>query len=41
MLKSSEYKAYSKFIERLAKRLTKFYYIKLNKYQGFTLTETR
>ena len=31
MLKSSEYKAYSKFIERLAKRLTKFYYIKLNK----------
>ena len=31
MLKSSEYKAYSKFIERLAKKLTKFYYIKLNK----------
>ena len=31
MLKSSEYKAYSKFIERLAKKLNKFYYIKLNK----------
>ena len=31
MIKSSEYKAYSKFIESLAKRLTKFYYSKLNK----------
>ena len=30
-LKSSEYKVYSKFIENLAKRLTKFYYLKLNK----------
>ena len=31
MLKSSEYKVYSKFIENLANRLTKFYYSKLNK----------
>jgi len=31
MLKSSDYKAYSKFIENLANKLTKFYYSKLNK----------
>ncbi len=31
MIKSSNYKAYSKFIENLAKNLTKFYYSKLNK----------
>ena len=31
MLKPSDYKAYSKFIESLAKKLTKFYYSKLNK----------
>ena len=31
MLKSSDYKAYSKFVENLAKKLTKFYYLKLNK----------
>ena len=31
MLKSSDYKDYSKFIESLAKKLTKFYYSKLNK----------
>ena len=31
MLKSSDYKAYSKFIESLAKKLTKFYYAKLDK----------
>ncbi len=31
LLKSSEYKVYSKFIENLAKKLTKFYYSKLNK----------
>ena len=30
-LKSTEYKIYSKFIENLAKNLTKFYYLKLNK----------
>ena len=30
-LKSSDYKAYSKFIESLAKKMTKFYYSKLNK----------
>ena len=30
-LKSLDYKAYSKFIENLAKKLTKFYYLKLNK----------
>tara|TARA_B100000524_G_scaffold90298_1_gene42330 strand:- start:64 stop:870 length:807 start_codon:yes stop_codon:yes gene_type:complete len=30
-LKSSDYKAYSKFIENLAKKLTFFYYSKLNK----------
>ncbi len=30
-LKSSEYKAYSKFIINLAKKLTRFYYSKLNK----------
>jgi myo-inositol-1(or 4)-monophosphatase len=30
-LKSTEYKIYSKFIENLAKKLTKFYYLKLNK----------
>jgi len=29
--KSSDYKVYSKFIENLAKKLTKFYYLKLNK----------
>ena len=31
MLKSTDYKAYSNFIESLAKKLTKFYYSKLNK----------
>ena len=31
ILKSSDYKVYSKFIESLAKKLTKFYYSKLNK----------
>ena len=31
ILNSSEYKAYSKFIENLAKKLTKYYYSKLNK----------
>ena len=31
MIKSSDYKAYSKFIESLAKKLTKFYHSKLNK----------
>ena len=31
MLKSFDYKVYSKFIESLAKKLTKFYYSKLNK----------
>jgi len=31
MLKSSDYKAYSKFIKSLAQKLTKFYYSKLNK----------
>ena len=31
ILKSSEYKAYSKFIESLAKKLTKFYYSKLDR----------
>ena len=31
ILKSTEYKAYSKFIENLAKKLTNFYYLKLNK----------
>ena len=31
MLKSSDYKVYSKFIQSLAKKLTKFYYSKLNK----------
>ena len=30
-LKKSDYKIYSKFIENLAKKLTKFYYAKLNK----------
>ena len=30
-IKSSDYKNYSKFIENLAKKLTKFYYLKLNK----------
>ena len=30
-LKSSSYKTYSRFIENLAKKLTKFYYLKLNK----------
>ena len=30
-VKDSDYKAYSKFIENLAKKLTKFYYLKLNK----------
>ena len=31
MLKSTDYKAYSNFIESLAKKLTNFYYSKLNK----------
>ena len=31
MLKSSDYKVFSKFIENLANRLTKFYYFKLDK----------
>ena len=31
VLKSSNYRIYSKFIENLAKKLTKFYYSKLNK----------
>ena len=31
IFKSSDYKVYSKFIESLAKKLTKFYYSKLNK----------
>ena len=31
LLLSSNYKVYSKFIENLAKKLTKFYYLKLNK----------
>ena len=31
MLKSSEYKVYSKFVENLAKKLTRLYYLKLNK----------
>ena len=31
LLKSTEYKVYSKFIENLAKKLTKFYYLKLNR----------
>ena len=31
MLKSKEYKAYSEFIESLAKKLTNFYFSKLNK----------
>ena len=31
ILKSSDYKLYSKFIENLAKKLTRFYYTKLNK----------
>ena len=30
-IKSSDYKTYSKFIENLAKKMTKFYYLKLNK----------
>ncbi len=30
-MKSSDYKIFSKFIENLAKKLTKFYYFKLNK----------
>ena len=30
-IKTSDYKTYSKFIENLAKKLTKFYYLKLNK----------
>ena len=30
-IKSSDYKIYSKFIENLAKKLTKFYYLKLDK----------
>ena len=30
-LKSSDYKIYSKFIENLANKLTKFYYLKLNR----------
>ena len=31
LLKSSDYKIYSKFIEGLAKKLTFYYYLKLNK----------
>ena len=31
ILKSSDYRLYSRFIENLAKKLTKFYYLKLNK----------
>ena len=31
IIKSTDYKAYSKFIENLAKKLTKYYYLKLNK----------
>ena len=31
MLKLSQYKVYSKFIENLAIKLTKYYYLKLNK----------
>ena len=31
ILKSSDYRTYSKFIENLAKKLTKFYHLKLNK----------
>ena len=31
ILKSSDYKTYSRFIENLAKKLTKFYYLKLNR----------
>ncbi len=31
MLKTTNYKVYSQFLENLAKRLTKFYYLKLNK----------
>jgi len=31
ILKSSDYRTYSKFIENLAKKLTKFYYLKLDK----------
>ena len=31
ILKSSDYRTYSKFIENLAKKHTKFYYLKLNK----------
>ena len=31
IIKSSNYKVYSKFIENLAKKLTKYYYSKLNK----------
>ena len=30
-LKSSDYKVYSKFVENLANKLTKFYFSKLNK----------
>ena len=30
-IKPSDYKTYSKFVENLAKKLTKFYYLKLNK----------
>ena len=31
IIKTTDYKAYSKFIENLAKKLTKFYNLKLNK----------
>ena len=31
LLKSSDYRVYANFIENLAKKLTKFYYLKLNK----------
>ena len=31
ILKSSDYKVYSKFLETLANKLTKFYYTNLNK----------
>ena len=31
VVKPSDYKIYSKFLENLAKKLTKFYYLKLNR----------
>ena len=35
MIKSTDYKAYSNFIENLAKKLTKFYNLKLNSNEDF------